>query len=93
MVTFTELENICSPQFNYRTYRSLEAKAKVPFIPFFGMHMRDLVFMNDGKPSKLTGELMSFSKLRTMANAVNELLKFQKQTFYEFPSALGTALG
>jgi len=49
--------------------------------------------MNDGKPSKLTGELMSFYKLRTMANAVNELLKFQKQTFYEFPSALGTALG
>lgn len=82
LVTFTELENICSPQFNYRTYRSLEAKAKPPFVPFFGMHMRDLLFMNDGKPSQISGEMMSFLKLRTMATTARDILKFQKQTFF-----------
>lgn len=89
LVTFTELENICSPQFNYRTYRTLEAKAKPPFIPFFGMHMRDILFMNDGKPSQVSGEMMSFLKLRTMATTAREIIRFQKLTFYDFPSGVG----
>jgi len=57
---FNELEDICNPQFNYKKYRKIEQEAEPPFIPFLGMHMRDMFFMNDGNPSKLSNGLMKF---------------------------------
>jgi len=52
------LEDICNPQFNYKKYRKMEQTSQPPFVPFIGMHMRDMFFMNDGNPSKLANGLM-----------------------------------
>jgi len=60
---WTDLENLCSPQINYRAYRAIEAEAKPPFIPFIGMHLRDMVFMNDGNPSELPNGLIKYAPL------------------------------
>jgi len=60
---WTDLENLCSPQINYRAYRAIEAEAKPPFIPFIGMHLRDMVFMNDGNPSELPNGLIKYGRL------------------------------
>jgi len=58
---FNELEDVCSPQFNYRKYRKLEEATDTPFIPFIGMHMKDMFFMNDGNPNKLANGLMKYA--------------------------------
>ena len=56
-VTWMQLELLCSPQANYRAYRGIEQGAQAPFIPFIGMHLRDMVFMNDGNAVQLPNGL------------------------------------
>ena len=57
---WAELELLCSPQVNYKAYRAVEADAKPPFIPFIGMQLRDMVFMNDGNPVQLLNGLYKY---------------------------------
>ena len=57
---WADLELLCSPQVNYKAYRAVEADAKPPFIPFIGMQLRDMVFMNDGNPVQLLNGLYKY---------------------------------
>lgn len=82
---FEELEVQCSPQFNYKLYRKIESEATPPFIPFIGMHMRDMFFMNDGNPNKFRNGLQNFEKLRTLSKSIESVLAFQNKTFIPFP--------
>lgn len=45
---YREIEQKMSYQSNFKAYRELEGSAKTPFIPFFGLYVKDLTFMNDG---------------------------------------------
>ena len=51
---YQEIEAQMSYRGNFKAYRELEHAAKPPLVPFFGLHVKDLVFMNDGNPKYLS---------------------------------------
>ncbi|KAI3650490.1 hypothetical protein MP228_003971 [Amoeboaphelidium protococcarum] len=51
--TYKELEAKMSYRGNFKAYREIEAFSKPPFIPFFGLYVKDLTFMNDGNQKHL----------------------------------------
>jgi len=69
-----ELEKICDPSRNMKTYRDILANTKPPIVPFLPIYLKDLTFMNDGNESKVNG-MINFDKLRMMAKRVKDISK------------------
>ena len=77
-----EIEQIMNMDGNYKAYREIyQAKLKNDevFIPFLGLFLKDLVFLNDGNPKK-THELINFSKLTMFRLKIEELERFQSRS-------------
>eukprot|EP00834_Sanchytrium_tribonematis_P002125 NODE_59_length_28102_cov_0.971110.p22 type:complete len:147 gc:universal NODE_59_length_28102_cov_0.971110:6420-6860(+) len=75
-----EVEQIMNMDGNYKAYREIyntKLKSGEFFIPFLGLFLKDLVFLNDGNPKKIHN-LINFSKLTMFRQKLEELEKFQK---------------
>ncbi|KXS18962.1 ras GEF [Gonapodya prolifera JEL478] len=53
MAELSELEELFRYSSNFKSYRHLEHTATPPMLPFFGLFIKDLVFMNDGNQRSL----------------------------------------
>ena len=76
-----EVEQIMNMDGNYKAYREIyiqKLKTDDVFIPFLGLFLKDLVFLNDGNP-KRTHEMINFSKLTMFCRKMEELEKFQSR--------------
>eukprot|EP00835_Amoeboradix_gromovi_P001631 NODE_78_length_23131_cov_0.599427.p13 type:complete len:149 gc:universal NODE_78_length_23131_cov_0.599427:20353-19907(-) len=74
-----EIEQIMNMDGNYKAYREIyqtKLKNDELFLPFLGLFLKDLVFLNDGNPKKMH-ELINFSKLTMFRLKLEELEKFQ----------------
>ena len=86
-----QLELLLSDEGNYRRYREFAADVeklprRVPFIPFLGLLLRDLTFLNDGNPKYTRPGVVNVSKLRRLAEpclALQTLTHFK----HTFPNA------
>lgn len=81
-----------SPENNYKAYRALEDEAKPPLIPFFGLYMKDLTFMNDGNQTVLGNDLINFEKLRTVMGKIMAI-RVSQQSKYDFVPIERTLMG
>jgi hypothetical protein len=65
---------------NYRTMRDLVSSALGPAIPYLGMYMADLLFIEEGNPTLVDEDLYNFEKLEMVAKVVVafEQLKLQR---------------
>ena len=76
-----EIEQIMNMDSNYKAYREIyqyKLKNEELFIPFLGLFLKDLVFLNDGNPKKLN-DLINFSKLNMFRIKLEELERFQSR--------------
>ncbi|GAM23882.1 hypothetical protein SAMD00019534_070570, partial [Acytostelium subglobosum LB1] len=80
---FDEMERIVNMEGNFRQYRICLADAKGACIPFVGLYLMDLTFIDEGNPTLVDGNLLNFVKKRIEANAVNKFLSY-RQTPYCF---------
>jgi hypothetical protein len=62
-----EIETKLSYRGNYKNYREIEFYSKPPFIPFFGLYIKDLTFMNDGNQKFVPESLTKTSPKCTVA--------------------------
>lgn len=74
---------------NYKKYRETFAELEKqirpgPCIPFIGLFLRDLTFLNDGNPKKFKSGLYNFAKLRMISDRIFRMQVYQ-QTSYSFP--------
>jgi len=84
-----ECEELMSAAYNYRNYREilneLDKQARPgPLIPFMGLFVRDLTFLNDGNPKKFKSGLYNFAKLRMISEKVLRMSAYQ-QSSYNLP--------
>lgn len=84
------VEDAISSDNNFRNYRMTMAELDKrpnpgPCIPFLGLLLRDLTFLNDGNPKMLRRNLVNFAKLRRLAEPVLNLIKYQR-CLYQFPT-------
>ena len=76
----TELEEMMSSQGSYRNYRGYLGSANPPVIPYMGVHLSDLVFIEDGNPDKLGG-LINFEKRRLVCKVITQLQSYQQNAY------------
>lgn len=80
--TLHQMEELMASAYNYRRYRTIIAEIDKeprpgPIVPFIGLFLRDLTFLNDGNPKKFKGNLINMGKLRMVAQRVLRMQVYQ----------------
>ncbi|KAJ5071450.1 guanine nucleotide exchange factor [Anaeramoeba ignava] len=80
---FEDLTTLMGAQGSYKRFRSeLEKKANQPLIPYVGIFLTDLTFIEDGNPSTITdNSLINFDKHRMISKIILQIQKFQRASF------------
>eukprot|EP00727_Mastigamoeba_balamuthi_P001078 m51a1_g10968 putative mis5 protein (1716) ;mRNA; r:253454-262202 len=69
---------IASPQGSFTAYREALRSANPPCVPYVGVSLSDLTFIEEGNPDTLeNGAYVNFSKCKLVATAVQDLLQYQ----------------
>jgi son of sevenless-like protein len=85
---YEEIRRILSPDKSWQTYRHLLKEIQPPCIPYIGMYLTDLTFIEDGNPNYLPttdnrSDIINFEKCRKQAVVIGNILLYQ-QDMYNF---------
>jgi son of sevenless-like protein len=77
------LKQHMNPTRNFATYRESLHSIDPPCVPFLGVYLTDLTFIDDGNPDKLPGtNLINFSKYSKCAEVISEIQQYQKLPYF-----------
>lgn len=85
------LNRIMQSSKNFADYREMIHSLVPPCVPFLGVYLTDLTFIEDGNPDRLTkgnGRLINFGKRQKAAEVIREILIYQS-TPYNLQSVAG----
>jgi len=74
--TLYDVEQLMSMQSSYKIYRETLKNCPPPAIPYIGVYLTDLVFIEDGNPDKIANRV-NFSKQLYVHNVITTISKFQ----------------
>lgn len=74
------LNQLMSSQNSYKAYRDTLNQVKPPAIPFLGVYLSDLTFVDEGNP-KMIGELYNFRKRQLEYDIIIQVLRFQDSAY------------
>ncbi|KAI8923956.1 hypothetical protein BC831DRAFT_468306 [Entophlyctis helioformis] len=80
LAAYKEIENNFDFQGNYRVYREIEAAAKPPIIPFFGLVIKDLSGLKENHAKTLPNGLINFEKHWDLSKRISKLIECQSGT-------------
>eukprot|EP01097_Dermamoeba_algensis_P010637 TRINITY_DN7938_c0_g1_i1.p1 TRINITY_DN7938_c0_g1~~TRINITY_DN7938_c0_g1_i1.p1 ORF type:complete len:149 (+),score=34.21 TRINITY_DN7938_c0_g1_i1:91-537(+) len=83
MASLISVEKMMNSEGNYRSYRKTLKAAKVPVIPYLGVYLTDLTFIDDGNPDKVNN-LINFKK-RELTHRLLQEIQLYQQTGFDFP--------
>ncbi|KAG7443000.1 ras GEF [Guyanagaster necrorhizus] len=66
---------------NFNKYRSLMATVTPPCVPFIGVFLSTLQFIQDGNPDNLPGGLVNFKKRQKASEVISDIQRWQAQSF------------
>lgn len=74
-----KIAHLMKPEGNYKEYRQYLASLRPPCIPYIGLYLSDLTFIEDGNPDNLDSrpELINFKKFRMVSSIVKQILLYQ----------------
>lgn len=68
----------------YKNYRDVLAQSTPPCIPYLGVHLSDLTFIEDGNPDTIHG-LINFTKRRFLFRVISEISRYQQNPYNLHP--------
>jgi len=74
---FHQMEKVLRPHANFRNYRQLLETRSLPILPYFGLFLRDLTFIDDGNETFVEQNLVNFEKVRLFGQLFSQLQYFQ----------------
>ena len=77
---FESLSEIMSSSRSYASFRAHYLSCKPPAIPFIGVYLTDLTFIEDGNPNEV-GELVNFSKRVLVHTIIVDVLRYQNVNY------------
>eukprot|EP00339_Tiarina_fusa_P025431 CAMPEP_0117002376 /NCGR_PEP_ID=MMETSP0472-20121206/4073_1 /TAXON_ID=693140 ORGANISM="Tiarina fusus, Strain LIS" /NCGR_SAMPLE_ID=MMETSP0472 /ASSEMBLY_ACC=CAM_ASM_000603 /LENGTH=1327 /DNA_ID=CAMNT_0004702717 /DNA_START=12 /DNA_END=3995 /DNA_ORIENTATION=- len=77
---YNELKVILSSEQSYKNFRAYLKTCNGACIPYLGMYLTDLTFIEDGNQDKL-GELHNFSKRIFVSNVIQEIQQYQQSPY------------
>ena len=87
LALLSELEHIMSPANNYSNYRKILSKRKDllkdhhPTLPYLGVFLKDLTFIEDGNPDTFSNKNLNISKITMLSNTIKIIRAFQLTSF------------
>jgi len=81
MAQFGACEMTIDSNKNFTKYRQLMANVNPPCVPFIGVFLSTLQFIQDGNPDNLPGNLVNFRKRQKASEVINDIKRWQAQSF------------
>jgi len=82
--TLKALSELTATDQSYSVYRKALHTLDPPCIPFLGVYLTDLTFIDDGNPDYLANGLINFGKRELVYGIISEIQQYQ-QISYPFP--------
>ncbi|KAK1230653.1 cell division cycle- protein [Marasmius sp. AFHP31] len=81
MAQFGACEVTLDSNRNFNKYRSMLAQVVPPCVPFIGVFLSTLQFIQDGNPDVLPGNLINFKKRQKASEVINDIKRWQAHSF------------
>lgn len=93
-----KIEALVDSARNYKSYRDTvtkllntpipkEKQVRDPIIPYFGLYLKDITFIDDGNPNSLDNGFMNYDKMKLVASVITQIQQLQTQCgTFKFPS-------
>ncbi|XP_055608641.1 ras-specific guanine nucleotide-releasing factor 2-like isoform X2 [Uranotaenia lowii] len=79
--TITKLQAVVCSDGRFRAMREALHRCDPPCIPYLGMYLTDLSFIEEGTPDFTPDRLLNFSKMRMIAHVIREIRHFQQTPY------------
>ncbi|XP_058060108.1 ras-specific guanine nucleotide-releasing factor 1-like [Anopheles bellator] len=79
--TITKLQAVVCSDGRFRVMREALHRCDPPCIPYLGMYLTDLSFIEEGTPDFTPDGLLNFSKMRMIAHVIREIRHFQQTPY------------
>eukprot|EP00007_Cunea_sp_BSH-02190019_P006845 CAMPEP_0174231344 /NCGR_PEP_ID=MMETSP0417-20130205/1891_1 /TAXON_ID=242541 /ORGANISM="Mayorella sp, Strain BSH-02190019" /LENGTH=1210 /DNA_ID=CAMNT_0015309213 /DNA_START=169 /DNA_END=3801 /DNA_ORIENTATION=+ len=81
MELFENVKDIMSNSKNFAAFRTFLKQVDPPCIPYIGMYLTDLTFMEEGIPDNV-GDLINFSKRWKVAAVIQDIQQYQQAPYH-----------
>lgn len=75
-----QLRQLMTTESNHAKLRQLTAASSPPIIPYLGLYLNDLTYIEDGNPNVFDGKI-NWKKRKRITKVLEEILKAQQQPF------------
>eukprot|EP00095_Tigriopus_kingsejongensis_P007206 maker-scaffold192_size271026-snap-gene-1.25 protein:Tk07206 transcript:maker-scaffold192_size271026-snap-gene-1.25-mRNA-1 annotation:"ras-specific guanine nucleotide-releasing factor 1-like" len=79
--TIEKLQALVSSDGRFRNLRDALHRTDPPCIPYLGMYLSDLTFIEEGTPNFTDNHLLNFAKMRMIAHVIREIRQFQQTPY------------
>jgi len=78
---FLELGDLMKSELSYKAYREAIHNSDPPCLPYLGVYLSDLTFIEDGNPNMYNG-LINFRKRRLVCAVIQEIQQYQLKPYH-----------
>jgi len=80
-ILLEKLQSIISAEGRFRNMREALRSCDPPCVPYLGYYLTDLAFIEEGTPNFNDAGLVNFSKMRMIANVIQEIRTYQQTPY------------
>eukprot|EP01103_Thecamoeba_quadrilineata_P020672 TRINITY_DN900_c0_g2_i1.p1 TRINITY_DN900_c0_g2~~TRINITY_DN900_c0_g2_i1.p1 ORF type:complete len:834 (-),score=132.85 TRINITY_DN900_c0_g2_i1:94-2595(-) len=81
LAVFQELVDLMAVSNNWKNYREVLKQCNPPALPYLGMYLTDLTFLEDGSPDKLEGDMINFVKRTKVSLVIRNIQQYQQMPY------------
>ncbi|KAL6054788.1 Son of sevenless 1 [Balamuthia mandrillaris] len=78
---YEDIKELMSRHNNYKVFREHLHNVDPPCIPYLGVYLTDLTFIEDGNKDYLAGGLINFVKRRAVSEVISEIQQYQQTPY------------
>ncbi|EGC36093.1 hypothetical protein DICPUDRAFT_32378 [Dictyostelium purpureum] len=82
--SFNSLQNFLKTDENWKTYRQALKTKETPSLPYLGLFLQDINFIEDGNSNYLDNDYVNFKKMNLLTSVFSEVQFYQKYPYYSF---------
>uniref|UniRef100_A0A8C5PSJ2 Ras protein specific guanine nucleotide releasing factor 1 n=1 Tax=Leptobrachium leishanense TaxID=445787 RepID=A0A8C5PSJ2_9ANUR len=75
------LQKLVSSEGRFKNLREALKNCDPPCVPYLGMYLTDLAFIEEGTPNYTEDDLVNFSKMRMISHIIREIRQFQQTSY------------
>lgn len=76
-----ELDALMDTKGNYKNYRAALRAVEPPALPYLGVFLRDLLFIEEGNPDNKDEDVINFEKLMLIGDVITQIKYFQSKSY------------